>query len=400
MPDGTRLFLPVKIIRSLSVAGLLTLLAGCAVQPVVSPPAKPVEQQTAKAQWEPLAWSALDGWQAFDIHAGSTALRQSCKAQARKPVWRELCAELAGFAPGDEVGVRRWLERRFRPYRLRTSDGGDSGLITGYYEPVLQGDRKRSERARYPLYTVPDDMLTVDFSELYPELKGMRLRGRLDGRKVVPYYSRADIDSGRVAGLNGKELAWVEDAVELFFLQIQGSGRVRLPDGGVIRVGYADQNGYPYKAIGKVLIERGELPANRVSMQSIQAWARDNPGKLQEVLDSNPSYVFFRELPASADGPPGAQGVPLTAGGSIAVDPRHIPLGTPVLLSATLPGSDKPLNRLVVAQDTGGAIRGPIRADYFWGLGPEAGRQAGLMKQQGRLWLLWPVDLPLPDGAS
>lgn len=397
MPEGTRLFLPVKIIRFLSIA---SLLAGCAVQPVAPPLAKPVEQTAAKAQWEPLAWPALDGWPAFDIHAGSAALRQSCKAQARKPVWRELCAELAGFAPSDEVGIRHWLERRFRPYRLRAGDGGDSGLITGYYEPVLQGDRKRSERARYPLYAVPDDMLTVDLSELYPELKGMRLRGRLDGRKVVPYYSRADIDSGRVAGLNGKELAWVEDAVELFFLQIQGSGRVRLPDGGVIRVGYADQNGYPYKAIGKVLIERGELPANRVSMQSIQAWARDNPGKLQEVLDSNPSYVFFRELPASTDGPPGAQGVPLTAGGSIAVDPRHIPLGTPTLLATTLPGSDKPLNRLVVAQDTGGAIRGPIRADYFWGLGPEAGRQAGLMKQQGRLWLLWPVDLPLPDGAS
>jgi membrane-bound lytic murein transglycosylase A len=264
---------------------------------------------------------------------------------------------------------------------------------------MLQGSRKRSERARYPLYGVPDDLLVVELGELYPELKGMRLRGRLEGRKVVPYYSRAEIESGKAA-FAGKELAWVEDPVELFFLQIQGSGRVRLADGSFVRVGYADQNGHPYKAIGKVFIERGELPANKVSMQSIQGWARDNPAKLPELLNSNPSYVFFRELPAGVDGPPGAQGLPLTPGGSIAVDPKHLPLGTPVLLATTQPGNGAPLNKLVVAQDTGGAIRGPLRADFFWGYGADAGKLAGAMKQSGRMWVLWPAGMEPPASAE
>lgn len=392
----------MNMIRKLLIGILPALLAACATQsPTVSEKPQPdvTPAKVAQLIWQPLAWSAFAEWQGFDLSAGGQALRTSCKAMARKPGWRDACEGLASVAVNDDAALRQYLRQYFRPYRLISGDGSESGLVTGYYEPMLQGSRKRSQRAAYPVYAVPDDLLVVELAELYPELKGMRLRGRLEGRKVVPYYSRADIDSGKAA-FSGKVLAWVEDPVELFFLQIQGSGRVRLPDGSFLRVGYADQNGYPYKAIGKVLIERGELPASKVSMQSIQGWARDNPDKLQDLLNSNPSYVFFRELPASNDGPPGAQGLPLTAGGSIAVDPKFLPLGTPVLLASSMPASATPLNRLVLAQDTGGAIRGPLRADFFWGFGAEAGKQAGAMKQSGRMWALWPVGLEPPSGVG
>jgi len=188
----------------------------------------------------------------------------------------------------------------------------------------------------------------------------------------------------------------VDDAVELFFLQIQGSGRVKLPDGSMVRVGYADQNGHPYQSVGRLLVERGELKLEQASMQGIQAWARANPAKLNDLLNANPSYVFFREMPVAApkngepDGPLGALGVPLSPGRSIAVDPRHVPLGAPVFLATTQPNSAAPLNRLMLAQDTGGAIRGVVRADFFWGFGAEAGNQAGRMKQSGQMWVLLP----------
>lgn len=221
----------------------------------------------------------------------------------------------------------------------------------------------------------------------------------MQGNKVVPYFSRAEI-VGREKEYADRVLLWVDDAVELFFLQIQGSGRVRLPDGGMVRVGYADQNGHPYQSVGRLLVERGELKLEQASMQGIQAWARANPAKLAELLNANPSYVFFRELPAKGaadEGPPGALGVPLSAERSIAVDPRHIPLGAPVFLSTTQPNSSIPLRRLMLAQDTGGAIRGVVRADFFWGFGAEAGNQAGRMKQPGQMWVLLPPGLaPLP----
>ena len=388
----------MKTIQNIVIAVAVLLLAACATtSPPTSErkPEEPLPPKAARLLWEPRSWSEFSEWPGFELRAGGNALRTSCKVMARRPGWREVCDGLSTVAVNDDAAMRQYLESRFRPYRLSSSEGADTGLVTGYYEPMLQGNRKRTERARYPIYGVPDDLLIVELGEVYPELKGMRLRGRLEGRKILPYFSRADIESGK-ASFAGKELAWVDDPVELFFLQIQGSGRVRLPDGSFVRVGYADQNGYPYKAIGKVLIERGELPANKVSMQSIQTWARDNPSKLQDVLNSNPSYVFFRELPANGDGPLGAQGLPLTAGGSIAVDPKQLPLGTPILLATTLPNGTQPLNRLVVAQDTGGAIRGPLRVDYFWGYGVEAGRQAGAMKQSGRMWALWPAGQEPP----
>ncbi len=299
--------------------------------------------------------------------------------------------------------VRAFFLEHFSPYRVAAADGGDTGLVTGYYEPLLAGSRTRTDAFAVPLYAPPDDLLTVDLTSLFPELKDKRVRGRVEGRKVVPYWSRADLEANP-ARLAGKALVYVADPVEAFFFEIQGSGRIELADGTVLRLNYADQNGHPYRSIGRVLIDRGELTPERSSMQAIRAWAQAHPDKTRALLDENPSFVFFREVPAPApgsldariDGPQGALGVPLLAERTIAVDPRAIPLGAPVYLATTMPNSPIPLERLVLAQDTGGAIRGVVRADFFWGFGPRAGQYAGRMRQQGRMWLLWPKGAPLP----
>ena len=350
------------------------------------PPAKPMQLER---------WDELPGWGDDEVSAAWPAFLQSCRVLVVKPqgpLWRPACDEAKGLDGRDTATLRRFFESRFEPYLLTNPDGTTSGMVTGYYEPLLRGARSRGKPYLQPVLGVPGDLLTIDLGDVLPELKNMRLRGRLQGNKVVPYFSRAEITSRETAYAD-RVLLWVDDAVELFFLQVQGSGRVRLPDGGMVRIGYADQNGHPYQSIGRILVERGELKLEQASMQGIQAWARANPGKLNELLDSNPSYVFFRELPAKgaeSDGPPGALGVPLTAERSIAVDPRHVPLGAPVFLSTTQPNSATPLRRLMLAQDTGGAIRGVVRADFFWGFGAEAGAQAGRMKQAGQMWVLLP----------
>ncbi|MGZ5149328.1 MAG: murein transglycosylase A, partial [Burkholderiales bacterium] len=218
--------------------------------------------------------------------------------------------------------ARRFFERAFIPWQVTSSDGAEEGLITGYYEPMLRGSRRATSRYRFPLYGVPDDLIVVELSDVYPELKGMRLRGKLEGRRVVPYYDRSQIENDH-APLRGKELVWVDDAVDLFFLHIQGSGRILLDSGETIRVGYADQNGYPYRSIGRALVERGELALEQASMQGIKAWARTHAAQVAQLLNSNSSYVFFRELPSNTSGPPGSLGVPLTPRRSIAVDTRY-----------------------------------------------------------------------------
>jgi len=247
---------------------------------------------------------------------------------------------------------------------------------------------------RFPIFGLPQDLIVVDL----PETRQMRLRGRLDGRRLVPYYSRGEIDA-RGDAFGAPVIAWSADPVELFFLQIQGSGQVQLESGERIRVGFADQNGHPYRSLGRHLVERGEMPLEQASMQGIKAWAAANPQKLQDALNQNPSYVFFRELPPT-DGPIGALNIPLHAERSLAVDRRFVPLGAPVYLATTLPLSEEPLQRLMAAHDTGGAIRGVVRADFFWGTGPDAGAQAGRMRQQGRMWLFWPIGEPLPPGPA
>jgi membrane-bound lytic murein transglycosylase A len=389
-----------------SLAAIL-LAAGCAELPQRAcapcpacpqcPPPKP-----AAASYQETPYAALPGWQSSAIVPSLRAFVIGCARIAAPSALARSCEAARVLPPDDEQAARRFFEEAFVAHAVISAEGSAQGLVTGYYEPILAGSRTRSERYRIPVYGVPQDLVVVDLASLHPELRSLRLRGRVDGRRLVPYWSRAEIeDRARVDGgasgpaLGAPVLAWVEDPVELFFLQIQGSGQVALASGERVRLGYADQNGHPYRSLGRYLIERGELTLEQASMQGIKAWAAANPAKLQEALNVNASYVFFREL-AGSDGPIGALGVPLSAQYSIAVDPRHVPLGAPVFLATTFPLSSQPLERLVVAQDTGGAIRGAVRADFFWGTGAEAGTLAGRMRQQGRMWLLWPRGEPLP----
>jgi membrane-bound lytic murein transglycosylase A len=280
---------------------------------------------------------------------------------------------------------------------LAASDHGErEGLFTGYYEPLLMGSRQPDKRFHIPLHRRPDDLIQVDLGRFDSDLEGRRITGRVIDQRLLPYPTRAEIDAGALDG-KSLEMLWVDDDVAKFFLQIQGSGQVQLPDGSRIRVGYADQNGQPYRAIGRDLLDMGALAKGTVSLQSIRAWLEQHPDQAQTVMEKNRSYVFFRELPdvPGAEGPPGAQGVPLTPGRSLAVDRRFLPLGVPIWLetSAPSPNGPKPLDRLVVAQDTGGAIRGPIRGDLFWGTGSDAEYGAVHMQSRGRYYLLVPRAL-------
>jgi membrane-bound lytic murein transglycosylase A len=343
----------------------------------------------------PVPWSEVEGWQEDDPTLVLDALLNSCTPLRLRPQWQTACAEAATLVSRSGDDVRNFFERRFLPHRVQKPDGDAVGLATGYYVPDLRGSRQPSPDFPYPLYRRPDDLLVIDLREVYPELGSYRLRGRLDQQRVRPYWDRAVID-GAGRPLAGQELCWVDDPVELFFLQIQGSGRILFEDGSRVMVNYAEQNGHPYRSIGKWLLERGVMTRDQMSMQNIKAWARANLDLVGELLGQNPSYVFFRELPADVASPPGALGVPLTPERSVAVDPRYTPLGAPVFLATTWPNSDRPLYRLMMAQDTGGAIKGPVRADFFWGLGADAGIQAGQMKQPLRMWVLLPVEESLP----
>ena len=382
-------------LKEMPVASKCPACPVCQQCPVV--PTTPT--QPAAKPMELARWSDIPGWDEDDLAAAWPAFLQSCRALKSKPQWprwRTACEEAKNLGSTNNKVLRHYFESRFEPYLLTNPDSTTSGMITGYYEPLLRGSRTRTTGFAQPVLGVPPDLLTIDLGDVVPEVKNLRLRGRLQGNKIVPYYSRADIIAHE-KDYADRALLWVDDAVELFFLQVQGSGRVKLPDGKMVRIGYADQNGHPYQSIGRVLVERGELKLEQASMQGIQAWARANPAKLNDLLNSNPSYVFFREVPSKGsvnEGPQGALWVPLTPERSIAVDPRHVTLGAPVFLATTQPNSTIPLRRLMLAQDTGGAIRGVVRADYFWGFGPEAGNQAGRMKQQGQMWVLQPIATP------
>jgi membrane-bound lytic murein transglycosylase A len=394
-------------VRWLALLAALAL-GGCATQPPqvarscpepkpcpVCPVCPGVPEKPKVPTLAPASFAELPGWGEDDLSQAWPAFRASCRALRFREPWRDACARAEALGDPDRAAVRAYFEANFVPYRVANGDGDTQGLVTGYYEPVLRGNRKRGAPFVHPLYAPPDDLLIIDLASVAPDTRNLRLRGRLDGRRVVPYWSRAEIEDGK-APVDGKELVFVDDAIEAFFMQIQGSGRVRLANGEELRIGYADQNGHPYQSIGRWLVDKGELALGQASMQGIQAWARANPSRVVELLNQNPSYVFFRELEPSPAGPIGAQGIPLTAERSIAVDPRFIPLGAPVYLATTHPNSSVPLERLTIAQDTGGAIRGAVRADFFWGTGPDAGLLAGRMRQQGRMWVLLPVGYPVP----
>ena len=379
---------------------LILLVAGCAQvpqQPCPCPPPKPAPERAQYIEW---SFAALPGWDRLSLEPSLRAFMAGC-ARAAGPLINA-CATASTVAPGDEAAARQFFETAFTAYALVSSETGDSGVVTGYYEPIVRGSRSPSALNRFPIYGVPDDLVVVDLSAVAPDTRNVRLRGRLEGRRLVPYYSRAEImarapalGDSRADALRAPVLGWTADPVELFFMQIQGSGQLELENGERVRLAFGDQNGHPYRSVGRYLVERGEMTLDQASMQNIKAWAAANPQKLQDALEANPSYVFFRET-ADPRGPTGALGVPLVPEYSVAVDRRFIPLGAPLLLATTYPLSDEPLVRVVAAHDTGGAIRGAVRADFFWGTGEQAGTTAGRMRQPGRMWLLWPRGEPLP----
>ncbi len=394
-----------KINRRVPSLALFLLLAACqstVIKPpvpvVVTPPTVPAEAKVAS--FRPVDYAALPGWAQDNLSEVWSAFRLSCSTLINKPDWLEPCTVASGVDGTDNAAVHQFFEAFFSPYQVINPDGSDSGLITGYYEPLLRGARKRGGPFQTAIYQAPADLLTIDLASAYPDLKGMRLRGLLSGNKVVPYPSRAELLQSDA--LAGREICWVDDAVDAFFLQVQGSGRVFLVDTKeIIRVAYADQNGRPYKSIGRYLVDKNELKLEQASAQGIKNWIATHPGRESEVLNANPSFVFFKEekLIDPGQGPDGALGVPLTEKRSVAIDAQFLPLGAPIFINTTQPNSDTPVKRLMMAQDTGGAIRGAVRADFFWGFGTEAGEMAGRMKQRGQLWVLWPKLASIPLGT-
>jgi membrane-bound lytic murein transglycosylase A len=372
------------------------------------PELKPVEPKVADygllkpAKWEDVDGLNFNGGQnstADDLSLAWPAWMQSCTVLVTKPMWQTSCnmAEQlnsqTGNKPSSEA-ILAYFKQNFSVYKTTNIDGTDSGTITGYYEPVLKGSRTKSDKYSNPLYATPNDLVTVELDSLFPELKYKRVRGRLVGNKLVPYYNRAEIESD-TSPIKDREFIYIDDIIDVFFLQIQGSGLVQLDNGQQVHVGYDNQNGHTYNSIGRLLVERGELTMANASMNGIKNWVKSNPTKLRELLNNNPSYVFFRELPAGLPGPLGALGVPILAERAVAIDPKFVPLGAPVFLSTTQPNSTKPLKRLMMAQDTGGAIKGGVRADFFWGAGYAAGAKAGAMKQMGKIWVLLPKEFVL-----
>ena len=442
------------ILAAFSCAALLSGCSTVSIRPGQTTDVKLPDSQVVRHQ-RLVSFSELPGWKDDNIKEVWPAFKQSCNANVTMPEWQQVCIRAADVDGRDSGSVRDFFEKWFTPYSITTDTGSDTGLATGYYEPVLRGSYRKQGGFQTALYREPRDLLEIDFTGIYPQLKGMRLRGhledikvgasgdakglkrvddllmldltsaypklvglplwgKLDGRTVVPYAAPGTVDyTGlqaakkvvpyetrgqleRSGKLKGQEILWVDDVIDAFFLEIQGSGRIYLPESkSTVRLAYANQNGRPYRSIGRYLLDKGELKPGQASAQQIKQWVRKHPSRLREVLDANPSYVFFREekLTDPDEGPKGSQGVPLTPGRSIAVDRKYIPMGTPVFLDTTMPNSKKPLRRLVMAQDTGGAIAGPVRADFFWGWGNEAGSMAGKMKQKLKVWLLLPKQM-------
>jgi membrane-bound lytic murein transglycosylase A len=371
----------------------LSLLAGCAAPTPPKPP-KP------KLTLAPASFGDLPGWNQDPVAAAIPALLKSCARRLAQPVtakvgpngmagtvadWRAPCAEAARLPPGDDDAARRYFVRWFRPY-LAGNNGAAEGLFTGYYEPLLDGARRPGGADRTPLLRRPPDLVMVQLGLFRPEWRGERIAGKVVKGALVPYATRAEIERG---ALDAGKLAlfWVADPVDEFFLEVQGSGKIRLADGTIASVGYDGQNGQPYVSIGKLLIQRGQLTADAVSLGAIKQWIRAHPAQGKALMDDNPSYVFFREV--TGETPIGAEGAVLTAGRSLAVDRAYLPLGIPVWLDAR--NGNEALRRLVIAQDTGGAIRGPVRGDLYWGFGADAEREAGAMKARGRYFLLLPA---------
>ncbi|WP_243409250.1 murein transglycosylase A [Kushneria phyllosphaerae] len=342
------------------------VLAACSTGQTGFQPAKTPQYTDSSTPMHSTSWQQLPGWQDDNLLSAWSAFQTSCEKLSRKPDWASVCNDARHVDPLDSRAIRRYFEQHFTPFSLSNSDGSTVGTITGYYEPVLRGSRTRHGPYQVPLY-------------------------RNMGSSSLMAASRSQLIKSGV--LHGRELVWVDDPVEAAFLQIQGSGRIKLAEGGEMRVGFAGATDQPFQSFARWLLDHGEITPAQATLPGIKAWANANPGRVQEMLNVNPRFVFFRELDSThkdSDGPIGAQGVPLTPERSIAIDPKQIPLGAPVFLSTTRPLSNQRMQRLMLAQDTGSAIKGTVRADFFWGHGDEASLNAGRMKQPGQMWVFLP----------
>jgi membrane-bound lytic murein transglycosylase A len=353
-------------------------------------------------------FAALPGWAADDPSAALPALLKSCKAITALPAdrklgldltpadWQAPCAAAAAVPTGDQSAARAFFESAFVLFQA-TNNGKEEGLFTGYYEAELHGARAADAHYTVPLYRRPPDLVQVDLGQFRPSLKGERIAGRVANGHLVPFATRREIEAGALAG-KGLELLWVDSAIDAFFLEIQGSGRVILPDGSTERVGYDGENGQAYVAIGHVLAERG-VPKDDITMPFLRKWIAEHGADGTALMDEDPAYVFFKTL--QGDGPLGAEGVALTPGRSVAVDRSFLALGVPLWIDTSDPvAASGRTQRLFVAQDTGGAIRGPVRADLFFGYGADAADHAGVLKGHGSLWLLLPKAAASRQGAA
>ena len=388
--------------RQLPVLASLLLLAACAgkqerpAAPIIAPPVLAPPTIPPPILPPPVTRAADAGVAAIDMPAlpeaagALAAFRKSCAGLTRREDlsgltrpddWQPACVAAASAAPGQE-------EAFFRDQFRAITIAGGAGCATGYYEPEIAASLTREPGYDVPLYRRPADLIDVPLGDFAASLKGRTVRGRVQGGRLVPYATREQIAGGALVGRQ-LEMAWAADPYEAFFLEIQGSGRLRLPDGRIIRIGYDGQNGRDYVAIGRLMIEQGKLERGKAGMAQIIAWLRANPADAPAVLNANPSKIFFREI--TGDGPIGAMGAPVTPFVSVAADPAFIPLGAPLLVETTLTGPASAFSRLMVAQDTGGAIKGANRIDLFLGPGAQAAAIAGAQSSPARLTLLIPA---------
>jgi len=336
--------------------------------------------EISKAKVFKVDLNAIEGFYEDDLNYALEVFKKDCKRAKRYKLFKETCEKANGYENGS-----KFFTENFIAYELYNQNGTNTGIITGYYEPLLKGSLTKTSRYKYPIYKTPKDMYIVDLSSIYPELKKYRLRGKLKGNKVIPYDDRESIDQRD----DLEAICYVDDRLDLFFLHIQGSGKVELENGEFLNVGYANQNGHKYKGIGGMLLKEGVLQDYGASMQGIKAYLKDNPQRVDEVLYANKSYVFFSQR---TQGAIGALGTQLTAGRNLAVDRNYIPLGMPVFINTKNSVTQEKINRLMVAADVGGAIKGEIRADFFYGNGKDAEIYAGGMKEQGKLTILVPKE--------
>lgn len=388
--------------KKLTLITTCLFLASCAAVP----PTEVIEEAKPELRVQKVSFDQLPGWADEDFKDFAQAYNRSCerilKRGAQSPVgknqifgiwqeWQIACRKFDDINQNNPASVRQFFEINFVPYQVSADDEVE-GLFTGYYEASLNGSKTRGGPYQYPLRARPDDLVMVNLGLFREELKGQRIAGRVRDGQLRPYETHAEINAGKLPKTQDRTLVWVDDPVDAFFIQIQGSGLVTLDDGSLMRVGYAGQNGHPYYAIGRELIKRGALTKENVSMQSIRDWLAKNPKDAQEVMETNKSYVFFREI--DGEGPIGGEGIALTAMRSLAIDHSLIPYGLPAYISVEHPTIEgQNINRIMMMQDTGGAIRGPVRGDFFWGYGSKAEELAGKMKSSGRYWFLMPKNL-------